>query len=217
MPFLFFYSTQCNQKLPLPLARWGIGLVTAYWDCLDFVQDRRRHTKLELVDGVIRQKIIFEDSDGNVDFEEDDCVIFASGQRSRGCQNDKYKHFVSTSVLYLTLHVCTCFLHFNGAFNCLSFPSTPSSSWRLVLGKQLTFLHVLSFTFDPLPLASTLHLLPGGCGGKPFQIDVVSTNQLSFELYLASRASLLTFIIFLRLPQQTLISSDYFFQMLTVN
>ena len=147
MPFLFFYSTQCNQKLPLPLARWGIGLVTAYCDCLDFVQDRRRHTKLELVDGVIRQKIIFEDSDGNVDFEEDDCVIFASGQRSRGCQNDKYKHFVSTSVLYLTLHVCTLYL--NGAFNCLSFPSTPSffffltfSSWETTDFSSCPVLHL---------------------------------------------------------------------------
>ena len=54
------------------------------------------HTKLEIVHGVLHQKLLFGDKqDEQQAITQQDCVIFNDGHKSEGCSREEFKPFVS--------------------------------------------------------------------------------------------------------------------------
>ena len=57
------------------------------------------HTKLEIVNGVLYQKLLFGEREEQV-ITPSDCVIFNDGTKSEGCSQEEFKPFVSSSHLW---------------------------------------------------------------------------------------------------------------------
>ena len=53
------------------------------------------HTKLEIVNGVLYQKLLFGEREEQ-EITQRDCVIFNDGQKSEGCSQEEFKPFVSS-------------------------------------------------------------------------------------------------------------------------
>ncbi|XP_041366225.1 tetratricopeptide repeat protein 17-like isoform X2 [Gigantopelta aegis] len=54
---------------------------------------QKPHVKLEFVDGVLHQKLIFVQSPGDLHIEDDECVIFNDGTKSEGCNQPEYRAY----------------------------------------------------------------------------------------------------------------------------
>ncbi|KAK6190158.1 hypothetical protein SNE40_002084 [Patella caerulea] len=54
---------------------------------------KKPHIKLEFVDGVLHQKLIFVQSASDIHVEEGECIIFSDGTKSPGCNQDEYRSY----------------------------------------------------------------------------------------------------------------------------
>ena len=77
---------------------------------LNFVQGSKQqkpHTRLELVGGILHQKLIFVESPSDVITNPTDCVIFNDGSKSSGCAREEFKPYVSTTLQGILFAVFT--------------------------------------------------------------------------------------------------------------
>ena len=57
---------------------------------------QKPHTRLEIVNGILHQKLIFVDSPSDIVVNPTDCVIFNDGSKSAGCAREEFKPYVSS-------------------------------------------------------------------------------------------------------------------------
>lgn len=56
---------------------------------------QKPHIKLDFVNGVLHQKLIFVQSPNDLPVEPHECVIFNDGSKSSGCNRPEYHAYVS--------------------------------------------------------------------------------------------------------------------------
>ena len=57
-------------------------------------QEDSPHTKLEIIDDVIHQHLVYGEKE-DLEYGPDDCIVFSYGERTPGCAHEKYRPFVS--------------------------------------------------------------------------------------------------------------------------
>ena len=101
--FLFFHY------YPLKKSYSGLGwmkLIYNYFDAFSLQnlnQQQRPHTRLEIINGVLHQKLIFVESPTDILVKSTDCVIFNDGSKSSGCTREEFKPYVSVNFVMNTL------------------------------------------------------------------------------------------------------------------
>lgn len=58
---------------------------------------QKPHIKLDYVNGVLHQKLIFVDSPNDIQVEAHECMIYNDGSRSTGCSQEEFQTYVSIS------------------------------------------------------------------------------------------------------------------------
>ena len=66
-----------------------------------FTQDggQKPHIKLDFVNGVLHQRLIFVSSPSELPLDSEDCIIFNDGSKSNGCNLPVYKKYVSIKLI----------------------------------------------------------------------------------------------------------------------
>ncbi len=73
------------------------------------VSQQKPHTRLEIINGVLHQKLIFVDSPSDIVVSPTECVIFNDGSKSSGCAREEFKSFVC---IFASLHNFSVWIHF---------------------------------------------------------------------------------------------------------
>ena len=62
--------------------------------------DRRPHIRLEVIEGVLHQRLVF-DNPGDMEIRPEECVLYNDGKKSPGCTREEFKPYVSELILCL--------------------------------------------------------------------------------------------------------------------
>lgn len=84
------------------LARMCFDRISYFISAQNLNQQQRPHTRLEIINGILHQKLIFVESPADIIVKPTDCVIFNDGSKSSGCTREEFKPYVS-SVLPLII------------------------------------------------------------------------------------------------------------------
>ena len=66
---------------------------------------QKTHTRLDIVDGMLQQKLIFIEDSDEMKHNTVDCIIYNDGSKSDGCTSEQFELYVSTTGFMLTSDV----------------------------------------------------------------------------------------------------------------